>query len=227
MSLVDYLTDPRNHNENNFIYLVHGINYDKTANEIEQILSRINTPGCFYSASLIGKLSKDKALRLLDYPHEINQTYTFGLIGFIVQPEKDEDIYIAWNCDIGSPLEPSELKEFARKHRGKKKSIVKLLTNAVGIKYIRYNELILQGSEDTKISGIFYREGLNEIGKEKLSLLTEVIEDFTKSKIPIVALPPFNYQHQTLREILANETPRYISLYNMIEALDEFYGIHI
>ncbi len=191
----EILTDPKEHDPNNFIYLVHSfINISPDPDDgiptqkVYDTIDRIMSPGKFYSASLIGRLDRESAKQRFNWDSEINQLGTYGLVGIIIEPPKDESIQIAWNCDVGSPSNQEEFKKFVTKHYGKIKYPLILLTETVGL----YNELILEGG-GTKIKGVFYKyldtPDSNDYNKDKAEQLRDIISKVVQDEVPIIKIP--------------------------------------
>lgn len=187
----EILTNPEEHNPNNFIYLVHGfLDWDSTGitpKEMMEKTKRILDPEQFYRASLVGKLEKDAAIQKFSYHREIAQLGTFGEIGLILNPSSNSLVQIAWNCDLGSPWDPEEFKKFVTKHNGKIRGPVILLTQTKGQEDLKCNELIIQGDKNTIIEGVFYNKDWGE--KQKAQTLAEIISEITEKRVPIIELP--------------------------------------
>jgi hypothetical protein len=191
----EVLTDPKKHNPEYFIYLVHGIlAVEGTDLKIEEKLKDVKTQGRFFRASLIGKMSKESAKKIgwdVFKEQDISQLITFGAIGFIIEPFNDEVIKIAWNADIGSPRDQESLRKFVAKHKFKIKNPYELLTSTPdGL----HNELILEGHQGNAIRGIFVVEGYerSKANLEALEALTTLISEEMKvkaSEIPVIKLP--------------------------------------
>ena len=68
----EILTNPNQHDPNNFIYLVHAItDVDGTSkrrdrSNLEWRINRIKNPDLFYPASIIGKLEAETAEQIYD-----------------------------------------------------------------------------------------------------------------------------------------------------------------
>lgn len=184
------LTNPKEHNPDDFVYLVHGLmDWDfsgLTSQEMEDHVSKIRNPNQFYSASMIARLNGESAKRRIGW-HDgsISQTSTFGLVGLILGPADDTIIQIAWNCDIGSPHDPSELGRFVQKHKGKIRYPLTLLTQTKGSPY---NELILRGDERTDIKGVFYTP-INPKEERNGKILAEIVSEVMQSEVPVIQLP--------------------------------------
>ncbi|MEM3074552.1 MAG: hypothetical protein QW727_01250 [Candidatus Pacearchaeota archaeon] len=223
----ELLTEPKNHNPTNFIYLVHSIIFHE---EMNDKINRVRDPNQFYRASMIAHLDSESAKQRIDWDWhggEVYQMGAFGSIGIIVDPAYNDLVQIAWNCDLGSPCDPKELEEFVQKHRGKIKSPLYLLTQTKGLKDIKYNELILRGYRDTAIKGVFFRSQNSEI-EYKGRQLGKIVSELMQSEVPIVELPPVvidNYdeikcpEEREMRRVVS--TLRGISEAN--KALLEFY----
>lgn len=164
---VETLTNPKEHNEDNYVYIVHSTDLDN----VEGAIKKIKNPENHFSASLIGKLPKEEAKEKLSYHGGVEQTETFYPVGLIVSPAEPDDIKVAWNCDLGVPTDQEELKEWVKEHEGKRKPPVSLLTQSVGS--IPYNEMVIQGDEKTEIQGIFYKPYAESQAERIKTLLEE------------------------------------------------------
>ena len=187
----EVLTNPKEHDKDNFIYLVHGF-LDGNGNgisphELKEKVQRVRDPSQFYRASLIGHLDERAAKERFGYHGDINQSGTFGNIGLILDPTNEDSLYIAWNCDLGSPWDPEQLREYALKNRGKRKYPLALLTQTVGPETIKYNELILKGDKDTAVKGVFFRGDDAKI-RDKIKMLTDITCEAVQSEVPVVEL---------------------------------------
>ncbi len=189
----EILTNPKEHDPNNFIYLVHGINNGINSIMNEETIkkvTRIKNPNEYYRASLVGKLNEETAKEMFGLNQEIYQIGTYTNIGLIIKPPNDSIIQIAWNCDIGSPLNQEELKCFVKKHRGKIKYPLELLIgtkNSPNEPLINYNEIILKGDPNTRIVGIFYRQSL--ILKDEGERLRRIVSKVIKENVSLIELP--------------------------------------
>ncbi len=207
----EILTNPKEHDKDSFIYLVHSFmdwNGDGISQyELREKLKRINDSRQFYRASLIAHLNEDSVKNKVGYHGKITQDGTFGNIGVILDPVNEGAIYIAWNSDLGSPPNKAELKEFALKHMGKIKSPLQLLTKTVGPKDIKYNELVLQGCKNTEVQGVFFR-GNNIETRYKAKMLADIACETSQRDLPIIEipLPPYesinNPEDQELESML-------------------------
>lgn len=202
----ELLTDTSAHNPENFIYVVRGMPQlrpygrgyfpsrvaKSSQSLITDTIARLRSPTKFFSASLVGKLDAQSAKEKLGYDGIVFQTDTCGLAGLIVEPHTDDDIWIAWNCDIGS-ARPSEdyFRKFASEHQGKVRSPLTLLTRADGILAIYWNELVLQGNPQIRIAGVFYpaTDLQSSWGKNYGKLLAQVVSELEGKEIPLIELP--------------------------------------
>ncbi len=211
------LTYPGKHNQNDFFYLVHPLNWDDkiSPREIDDKLNQLRDSDQFYKAHLIASLSKEAAIRRLGYENgKVYHTEIRGNIGLVIYPclgPNNGIVQIAWNCDLNSPDNQKELKEFVEEHSGKIKSPSTLLTEAKGHEN-KYNELILSGHENIDILGIVYKSGdpkTKYIGR----LFKDVFSKIMQDEIPLVELPAIeNYSKNPTKDILENAI-----------ALSEFY----
>jgi len=194
MKITNALTDPRKHNPDDFIYIVSGMSIDvDKPKDIDLIglkrrIERIKNPYMFYSGSLIGCLDEEATKRRLIHYQKVNQTGTFGDVGLILNPA-EEDIYVAWNCDLGSPTETKSLNDFAIKNRGKIKTPFELLTKTVGPENLKCNELVLHGNPGREIQGVFVR---GKRGIDKAASLAELVNMRENKDIPIIHLPEYS-----------------------------------
>jgi len=186
------LTDPREHNPNDFIYLVHSF-LDWNGNgispqEMKDRVNRVKDPNQFYRASMIAHLEGESAKQKIGWHGGVYQMGTFGNIGIILDPAYDGLVQIAWNCDLGSPWDPKELEKFVQEHKGKIRCPLTLLTQTKGLNDIKYNELILQGNKDTAVKGVFFRPQDSKT-EYKGKQLREIVSELMQSEVPVIELP--------------------------------------
>ena len=132
------VTDPAQHDENNFVYIVHGMispdGKGLTSMDIEKKIRRFSNPGEFYRASLIGQLDAENAKEKVSWHGGgLSHTEFFGAAGLIVEPVLDELVCIAWNCYLGSPPEQEELKAYVAMHNRKRRWPSLLLMETKGL----------------------------------------------------------------------------------------------
>jgi|TARA_Y100000310_G_C20605398_1_gene775225 hypothetical protein len=206
----EVLTDPKQHDSNNFIYLVHGIMDHSglaekkvlTRYDVEQKINRIKDPEGFYRGSLIGRLEAETAKEKIHWHGgPVSQTATFGNQGLILDPSSDDIVYIAWNCDLGSPWQNGEFKEWIMQHKGKKKDPLDLLTHSVGPSWANYNEMALRGDPATNVSGVFYVD-LDDRAAFEGRLLQEMVSVLKGQDVPIIALPNPNIGYYGMDELM-------------------------
>ncbi len=189
----EVLTNPKKHNPNDFIYLVHSF-LDWNGNgishqEMEDKVNRVRDPNQFYRASIIAHLDGESAKQKIGwYGGEVYQMGTFGNIGIIVDPAYDGLVQIAWNCDIGSPWDPNDLKKYVQEHKGKIRYPLTLLTQTKGDDSIKYNELILKGDTQTSVKGVFFRP-MDSKTEYKGRQLGAVVSEIMQTEIPVIELP--------------------------------------
>jgi hypothetical protein len=225
--LKDVLTDPNEHQIDRYTYLVYAIHQSNHAlNSVEGVratIDRIQDPTRFYRASLVGRLEPDIAHEKFGLYELVNQTGTFGNVGLIIDPASEGQLRIAWNCDLASGLTEDELFEFVAKHDGKKRDPHYLLTNTVGAGDLKYNELILNGNPDSKVTGVFYKG--DQLTQYMAIALAAAIGHSTGAVVPTVSLTdeekptadPSRMMGRKLGEIMA-------SIPQVIQARKEFYG---
>src|SRR3989338_3844991 len=187
------LTNPREHNPNDFIYLVHSLldwNGNKISpQEIKDKVNRVKDPNQFYSSSMIAHLDSESAKQRIGwYGGEVYQIGTFGNVGVIVDPAHDSLVQIAWNCDIGSPWNPEELEKYVQQYRGRIKCLLILLTQTKGGDLIKYNELIVRGDKETEVKGVFYKS-FDSKTEYKGKQLGEIVSELMQSEVPVIELP--------------------------------------
>ncbi|MEA3329848.1 MAG: hypothetical protein U9Q06_03835 [Nanoarchaeota archaeon] len=224
----EVLTNPKEHNKDDFIYLVHGL-LDRNGNgispqELKEKVQWVNDPSQFYRASLIGHLDERVAKERFGYRRDINQSGTFGDIGLILDPTNEDSLYIAWNCDLGSPGDPEQLREYALKNRGKRKYPFELLTQTVGPKGREYNELILKGDKDTAVKGVFFR-GDDANTKDKARMLTDITCEAVQSEVPVVELP--QYPRPSYEEIEDPEQRKLAQSFDMLGSQNQIMQAHL
>lgn len=176
----EILTNPKRHNPDNFIYLVHGMmgedeNYSFQI--VKETINKIKDPAQFYRASLICNLKPENT------KEKIVQLGIFGLVGFIINPMVEELIQIAWNCDLGGPEDQESLRYYVEIHKGKIRQPSTLLTETR-----EHNELIVKGDKKTSIRGVFYKDVSKEAEKIGESLERKA-RKILRHKIPIVKIP--------------------------------------
>lgn len=230
------LTDPKEHDINDFVYLVHGIENltDISHTNIKSEIEKIINPNFFYRSSLIAELSENSSFEKIGYcGGRISQYGTLGDIGFIVNPASDSLIKIAWNCSLGSPKDSKDLEDFVNEYSGRIRYPLILLTQTIGYENSSYNEIIVKGDNSSKISGIFYKPKNLEI-ERSLEILKNIVYDILKCEIPIIelSLKSKNPDEINLYELYGENLYlnnldsiflNFLSNYGMIEAHSEFY----
>ena len=108
------------------------------------------------------------------------------MIGIVLAPPSDEHIKVAWNCDLGSPRDEVKLREYVRRHFGKLRHPLTLLTNTPKVDGI--NELIIQGDEDTSIGAVFYKFS-DPWSTSRARTLADAIEENSGKNVPLLKLP--------------------------------------
>lgn len=187
------LTEPKEHNPNDFIYLVHGlIDYGGngiTPEDIEEKIGKIRNVGEFYRASMIGQMDGESAKQRVGWHGgDLYRMFTFGNVGLITNPASDEDIKIAWYCGLGSPNEPEELKNFVEQHKGKVRNPLYIFTKSMNADdVLGDNEFVIEGNPATQIQGVFYRD--NHQASEKAKMVQDVASEIIQSDVPIIQLP--------------------------------------
>ncbi|UCG95527.1 MAG: hypothetical protein JSV92_00550, partial [archaeon] len=73
-------------------------------------------------------------------------------------------------------------------HEGKVKYPFDMLTQTAGLHPLRYNEMIIEGHEKTKIGGVFFKNFKFEI-ENHARLLKDTINEKPGNKIPLVEVP--------------------------------------
>ena len=187
------LTNPSEHNPNDFIYLVHGLidygNNGITPEDVKGKIGKIGSANEFYRASMLGQMDEDSAKQRVGWQGgELYRMFTFGNVGLILNPASDEDIKIAWYCGIGSPNEPEELKKFVEQHKGRVRSPLYIFTKSMNADdVLGDNEFVIEGNPATQIQGVFYRDNHN--ASEKAKMVQDVASEVIKSDVPIIQLP--------------------------------------
>ena len=183
------LTDPRTHDPENFVYMTHGIvnwegdDIDLTDEYFDDRICRIRDSSRFYDTSIIGVMSSEDAMKSLGYGKDIRNLNPAGSGGLILKPPEDS-IYVAWNFDLGSPIDPESLKIWANRHRGKIKPPIRLLLdNHLDF----YNHLVIRGDERTVIDGVFYLDR-DSRAKEFGTMLKDSVVDVLGEDIPLVRI---------------------------------------
>ena len=197
-----HLTDPKLHDPANFIYVVCGIIDYKALSEAHSVdvfdknavhlaLQKVRNFRDFYSASLVGKLDSSRAKETLDWSNgELSQLATFGNLGLIIKPE-DTDVWVAWNSDIGTPGCKEERIPFVQKHKGKRKSVYDLMTDALKVSNpsVSYNELVIQGNPNVDITGLFYKTPCRSKLERQIKTVSQIVMDALKEELPIIEIP--------------------------------------
>src|SRR3989338_1016811 len=169
-------------------YFIDG-GMSQTSN-ISNALRKVQDPNDFYSASLVGRLSQERMRRIFGSwgDRDISQLATFGTFGLILQPE-DTDVWIAWDNDIGTPDDKEKRRDFAHKHKGKKKSWIDLLQTPLSYsKQASYNELVINGNPNTSIVGLFYTS-IDEKSESTGKHLAQRTMDLLKRHLPVIPIP--------------------------------------
>lgn len=187
------ITEPKEHNPNDFIYLVHALfnlkDYEISSKEMKDKVNLIRDPNQFYRASMIAHLNAEAAKKRINWHGgEVYQMGTFGKVGLIVDPAYDSLVQIAWNCDLESPCDQKELEKFVQKHKGKIRCPLILLTNTDGLDDIKYNELILKGDENTSVKGVFFKPQDSKT-ENKGKQLREIVSELMQNEVPLIELP--------------------------------------
>jgi hypothetical protein len=223
------LTDPAKHDPDNFIYLVHGVmdyqqlssNTSNPSANIIKSLKRIRDSEDFYSASLVGKLTASRAKETTDWcGGELSQLATFGRFGFILEP-KDLDIWIAWNCDLGTPHDQEKRREFANKYRGRRKDVLDLLANPIGMSDgVNFNELVINGNQNTNIAGVFYKT-TNKKTETEGKNLAQIAMDLLGKQLPVVVL------HETIKLKEYDGDPKTQELQRELEGMRDILALQM
>ncbi|MDP3734012.1 MAG: hypothetical protein Q8R37_02185 [Nanoarchaeota archaeon] len=201
----EILSDPQRDGEN-FIYLVHGLfDIDKNSQKyLEEKVALMQDQSRYYSCSLVSRLDEDSAGEKLRGRQMIHRTATMGNIGFILQIPSDDVISAAGVCsygDLGTPTEKDELARCAQEHQGEIMSPLEMLTIKKDHQRYIHNELVLRGSPETKIVGIYVAQSLANYlaGDTSLPKQATEVRDVICKKIGrdmlVVLLP---YQDQTI-----------------------------
>lgn len=215
------LTKPEFHDPDNFVYLAHGfMNWNKSEQsyqETKERIDRIKDPIQLYRASLVAKLDRESAkTRIGWHGGDVYQVGTFSDVGLIIDPITETPIKIAWNCDLGSPLDQRGLERFVQKHENKIRYIHELLTKTKG-DVRAYNEIILRGTPQTQVKGVFYRRG-SFITECEGKQLGEIVSEIVNVPVPVIALPDIPVGE-------FNEMDFFASNAEISHALSEFYQI--
>ena len=100
----------------------------------------------------------------------------------------DDQICVAWDCDIGTPINPVELEDFVTQNMGRRKDVCSLLS-ADGPFGEDYNELIVRGCPGI-IQGIVHYPGK----KRAVKRLEKLIRKSGLDNIPVIKLPKKTYE---------------------------------
>jgi hypothetical protein len=170
MTYKNLLTDPKKHESEDFLYVVHAINTYGEPIDLDMARASINTildPNQFYQASLVGILNAEAAKSKFNWVSgPLRQTHVYGeSYGLIVNPMAEENIHIAWHGDIDSPRNSQTLRLFAFENRGKIKDPLTLLTRS-----ILRNEMVIRGDDNiSQIQGLFVLDESNISREDKVS----------------------------------------------------------
>jgi hypothetical protein len=213
MAYKNVITDSKAHNKDNFIYIVHAISSGDSALNLthaRKTVDMIFDPCRFFPTSLVGILDSEAAKAKFGWTNgDIKQTSIYNVsFGLIISPATEDDIHIAWHGDIDSPRNHEALAAFAIMHKGKIREPLELLTRTI----VR-NEVILRGSPQHKIQGLFVldesnteREGEKfniEISRENSIKFMDLLRKETGEELPIVEEQ--HYYDNTRAEIYWNE----------------------
>lgn len=209
----ELLTNPKQHDLENFIYITHGVisgGGRPRKDVVEYAVSKIKNHEEFYRASLIGKLTAENAKKLLGYDGSVSRIAPFGPEGLIVEPQNDDAIQIAWSHDLSSPKHP-QYSEWVKSHKGKIKTPLDILTYTL----IGHNEMALRGDTKTNIAGVFYVAISPKIPVRRE--LADIVSEIEGQEIPLVPLP---FPSEIMRELSDAEALKIQSELN--QSLQEF-----
>lgn len=174
----EVLTDPENHDGEDFAYVVRAL--DQSGNNLGE---EINKLGDYpVSASFISNMPGETAEEKLGYVGgNIQNTNTYSQLGVVLDVDP-ENIAVAWDIDLGTPCNPEEMQEWTDQHRGKVLKPLDLV-NAAG-----HNEMAIEGLDpDSDIIGVFYKD-MGDLENQAYAL-SEQLEDITGYKPPVVEIP--------------------------------------
>jgi hypothetical protein len=229
----DALTEPKEHTPNEFIYLVHGL-LDWNGNgishqEMKDKVNRIRDPNQFYRTSMIAHLDAESAKKRLGWcGGEVYQMGTFGNVGLIVDPARDGLVKIAWNCDLGSPVDQKELEKYVQQYKSRGcKHPFSLLIETKGLDDIKYNELILKGDKSTIVKGVFFKPQDSET-EHKGRQLGEIVSEIMQTNVPVIELPAQKIKnHEDIKDPNEREMRRdldlLIAMAEILSVSSEFY----
>lgn len=200
----DLVTYPKKHDEKDFIYIVHGFvprgEEVVTKELMARKVDRIKDEDKFFSASMIGCLSEENAKKRFGCRKEIRQIGNFGGYGLIIRPA-DENVYVAWNCDIGSPTDEERLKRFAYENKNKRKPPLKILTDTPDPNGLKYNEMIIRGGKENKVEGVFYQRDWGGVEEGKHEELASVLNKIYNTGMPLIELPELNLGYDKAEDV--------------------------
>lgn len=221
----DIVTNPSEHQTDRYIYLVYAFHQSNPAkNTLEGIkatVDRIQDSNKFFRASLVGRLDPKLARERFGLYERINQTGTFGDIGLVVHLASDEQVRIAWNCDLASGLTEDKLAEFVSQHDGKVRDPHYLLTQTAGTGDLNYNEIVLNGHPATQVGGVFYKGDNLSL---RANILATILGHFYGSTVPVVVLVDEESTKIDAIEMTGRKLGEIIaSIPQIVQAREEFF----
>jgi hypothetical protein len=229
--IVESLTDPQEHDPSEYLYIGHSVQCYK-AGELDEfgvnaILEHLTSTDNYFSACLLGK-SEGRMVNEFgwDFPHTIEQTATHTFVGFLLQPQDEIDaewrIPIAWNCDLGSPMDQTELRTYVDQYRGQKRSLYQLMTQSLGAsRELPRNELIVQGTPES-IVGVFYVDVRGQKNfKEDGEALSAQTNDVLGRELPLIEIvyePPKLSEEEDIERTVKDQA----HLHALSNAIGEF-----
>lgn len=198
--ITKYLTDPKKHNDKHFLYIVRAYRqtsiimrsyyirnpiiandeiefYKKVvAQDLRFILSSTKE---YFSASLIGRIKIGNEI--------LWQLDTYGPLGLIIRPFKEENIILASPIDVNFPIEKEEKERILYKNSNRKANLEELLKKSK-YGYADYNELIIESNHNHKVEGIFCQSVVWEDYKKVVESIKETIFELLNKDVPVVLI---------------------------------------
>lgn len=192
------LTDPARHEERDFVYMVRTGTKPGSESSVpaREKIESVFDPDRFSSYSVIGQLHAEAAQARLGHPGPLSHLATFGSVGIIVEPASNGHVYVAGRNDLGSELVkeaghpnsnggPEAQKGYALRHRGELASPAELLSLSIG-----NNELLVMGSPDARVTGIFVSPALDRMERQvQLEALADLRLELGYASTPVICLP--------------------------------------
>jgi hypothetical protein len=178
----EILTSPRNHDKDDFIYLVHATTSEISS--IEKSIERLwgQAEYNYRCCSLLFNLDPDEDGIVDDGSHVGHTTLPMYHRGLIVEPAKHQ-VEVAFPMDMGSPS-PRDMEWWLNNSNYVREPPQRLLEDTPdGMN----NEVILNGDSNAEIKGVFYIE---DFSTEDSALgIAEYLEETYDICVPTIPIP--------------------------------------